>query len=97
MAKDNFYSNLLASSGVFHLSIALAPPKVLSILEFIGFTCDENFALDTLRKSINLENTIKSNYALIMMLVYFSYTQIAAGHGEYDLEEYQVGIFLHLF
>ena len=90
MAREEFYSGLLAGSGTFHLSIALAPPKVLSILEFIGFTCDENYALDQLRRSINLDKTIKSNYALICMLVYFSYTQVTISYGDYSLDELSV-------
>lgn len=89
MAREEFKSNLLAGSGVFHLSIALAPPRVTQLLEFVGFTTDINFALETLRKSISLENTIKSNYALIVMLIYYSYTQLTIGYGDHQLDEYE--------
>jgi len=72
---------------VFHLSIAYAPPRVTQVLEFVGFNINKEYALEQLRKSMRQEKTVKSNYALIALLVHYSYTQVTIGWGDYELDE----------
>lgn len=36
------------------------------------------------------DKTLKSNYALIVLLVYYCYTQVTIGHGDFKLDMFEV-------
>lgn len=64
----------------------MAPPKIMTILEFVGFSADREMGLDEMIKVVGLDNTLRTGFFIIFLLSYFLYVEVLLGWGELDID-----------
>ncbi|XP_074598536.1 tetratricopeptide repeat protein 39B-like isoform X2 [Brevipalpus obovatus] len=81
-SKAEFESGVRAGNGSYNLVLRLSPPRVLRILEFMGFSGDREFGIEELKAAADLEGTGRSIFAIMMLLMNFMYTETMIGWGD---------------
>ena len=64
----------------------MAPPKILNILQFMGYPGDRFAALAKLKASAMVNYSGRSDLVIYVLLMNFLYTDLMVGWGKTDLE-----------
>nr|XP_009861400.1 tetratricopeptide repeat protein 39B isoform X2 [Ciona intestinalis] len=88
---QDFIGAVLLGCGAFNIGLSLLPPKILSLLEWIGFTSDKKKGLQQLKDGFNNVN-LRSSLISLFILGYNLFVTVHVGTHDADLE--YVGIIL---
>lgn len=108
LCKMDFESGVRFGIGIFNLMISLMPPKILKLLEFVGFSGDEQKGLNELIFGAKMDNALRSPICALALLAYHTMICYFIGSDEGDLviskqmlqtygEKYKQGVFFLFF
>nr|XP_020447540.1 tetratricopeptide repeat protein 39B-like isoform X3 [Monopterus albus] len=72
--------------GTFNLVLSLLPPRVLRLMEFLGFSGDREMGLSQLREGA-ASNSLRSILSTITLLMFHLYITVILGTGQGNLTE----------
>uniref|UniRef100_T1KFU4 Tetratricopeptide repeat protein 39B n=1 Tax=Tetranychus urticae TaxID=32264 RepID=T1KFU4_TETUR len=85
VTRREFASGVHAGTGIYNLALSMSPPRVLRILEFMGFSGERSIGIDELTAAAELDGTGRSPFAIILLLINFSHIETMIGWGEKDI------------
>lgn len=85
MAKVHFESGICLGVGAFNLMLSLLPPKILKVLEFVGFKASKEKGLRELEKGADMTTSLRAPVCSILLIMYHIYIDYIFGLGEGDL------------
>ncbi|CAK9819949.1 Tetratricopeptide repeat protein 39B [Anthophora plagiata] len=84
--KIHFESGVRTGIGSFNLMISLLPPKIIKLLEFVGFSGDKEYGLSELEAGYSERRGLRHVLCAIFLLSYNLLISFALGHHDGDLD-----------
>uniref|UniRef100_H2YMJ0 Tetratricopeptide repeat protein 39B n=1 Tax=Ciona savignyi TaxID=51511 RepID=H2YMJ0_CIOSA len=81
----DFIGASLLGCGAFNIGLSLLPPKILSLLEWIGFTADRKKGMQQLKEGFNNVN-LRSSLISLFILGYNLFITVHIGTHDADLD-----------
>ncbi|PAA62643.1 hypothetical protein BOX15_Mlig002017g3 [Macrostomum lignano] len=81
----HFESGARIGEGAFNLLLSLLPPRLLRLLEFVGFSGDRRYGLEQIRLATELDGSVRAPLGRIILLVYHTTFAHILGAGGCDL------------
>ncbi|GMS84540.1 hypothetical protein PENTCL1PPCAC_6715, partial [Pristionchus entomophagus] len=85
--KEQFESGVRLGVGCFSLMISCLPPKVLKLLQVVGFTGDKEGGLSELHQCISPSYTLRAHLGALILLTWNLIACYFLGVGEPNLDE----------
>nr|CAB3267342.1 tetratricopeptide repeat protein 39B [Phallusia mammillata] len=103
----HFHGGVMLGCGAFNIGLSLLPPRILSLLEWIGFSSDKQTGLDQLKTGYTSPN-LRSSLISLFILGYNLFVSVHLGTHDADLvytekvlsemlQKYPKGVYFHLF
>ncbi|XP_036387323.1 tetratricopeptide repeat protein 39A-like [Megalops cyprinoides] len=72
--------------GAFNLTLSMFPPRILKLLEFVGFSGDKEYGLSQLYEGATSLN-LRSMLCALLLLCHYTFLTFILGTGEGDVDE----------
>nr|XP_039260959.1 tetratricopeptide repeat protein 39B-like [Styela clava] len=81
----HFAGGVFLGCGAFNVFMSVLPPRIITLLEWVGFTCDKKLGFQQLMSAYEEDNVRSSLGALYLLTYHLFIAQITVAHDE-DLE-----------
>ena len=85
-SRDNYSAMMRLTNGVAHLTIATIPPKMLKVVNFLGYAGKEDHGWRDINKSAFQLPGMFSQLARFFMIFYWSYVEPHAFNNAKNLD-----------
>lgn len=86
ISQKNFEAMSRVFIGVYDLIVSFCPSKIARVLDMIGFSSDRIKALENIRKSFEIKDTVINELALVVLMIHHLFLNYFFGIGDTDVK-----------